>query len=50
MPKPSKKLIEETLGMMRLKFFPEEEVGLKKDLSMRELKAAVAALKTKKSV
>jgi hypothetical protein len=50
MPKPSKKLIEETRAMMRLKFFLEDEVGLKTDLSLRELKEVASILRQRNCV
>jgi len=44
MPKPSKKLIEETRALIRLKFFLEDEIGLKKDLYLRDLKVLLGIL------
>jgi len=43
MHKPTQKLIEETKKLIRLQIFLEEEIGLKIDLSSRELKAIMKA-------
>ncbi len=44
MRKLTKKLIRETQCLMKLKIFLEQEVGLKYDLSTRELKAILKIL------
>jgi len=39
MAKPSKELIQETKALIRLQLFLRYEVGLKEDLSLKDLKA-----------
>jgi len=43
-----KRLIQETKALIRLHLFLQHEVGLKEDLSLKDLKALLNALKTGK--
>lgn len=45
---PSKELVEETKKLLQLKFFLEQEVGLKVNLSVAELKYLAKAIETQK--
>ena len=44
--KSSKKLIQETQALIRLHLFFRHEAGLKRDLSLKDLKVLLAILKT----
>jgi hypothetical protein len=44
----TKRLIQETKAIIRLQNFLRKEVGLKEDLSAKELKSLLLALKTRK--
>lgn len=45
---PSKRLIQETKALIRLQLFLQHEVGLREDLSLKDLKALLNAQKQPK--